>query len=195
MKSKTKKTLIFCLIALVIIGIVAVIIAIAMGGSRGDGWYDTPKEAITKKSKDKSINTEELTVKVPLDTQSVDNIANVLYLSASDKVVLAICEKNDDGKWTYREHFVDDVSAPSVFIMNGDVEQQLTEPYRTSKDLSMVYGWKYTKSPKITVNCEATQRKTYIFNINGEEWSIDYWWTDKISANSIEEINVTYVTE
>ena len=195
MKVKTKKTLIICSIVLAIIVIAAVIIAIDMCGSNGDGWYDTPKEAITKKTKDKSINTEELTVKVPLDTQYVDNIANVLYLSASDKVVLAICEKNDDGKWTYRKHFVDDVSAPSVFIMNGDSEQQITEPYRTSEDLSMVYGWKYTKSLKIAVNGEATQRKTYIFNISGVEWSIDYWWTDKISIKSIEDINVTYVAE
>ena len=195
MKVKTKRTLMICLIALVVVGIAAAVIAIAMGGSNGDGWYDTPKEAIAKKAKDKSINTEELTVKVPLDTQYVDNIASVLYLSASDKVVLAICEKNDDEKWTYREHFVDDVSAPTVFIMNGDAEQHLTEPYRTSEDLSMVYGWKYTESPKITVNGESTQRKTYIFNINGEEWSIDYWWTDKISVNSIENINVMYIAE
>lgn len=192
-----KKNVILVVIVLVIIiavigvGIAKVVADLLNDGYAyyGDGWQDTPEKALAVAA-DGTIDDEmRLTVKNLLDIQYIDDIVTMTFVSKGDTLVTATLVTNEKGQYHFHASSQEEnLDSPVTFVLNGDVEQWILSSYFQYN--TKVYGWKYSTAPSVLVNGNKTNTKTYTFNCQGKEWSIDYWWVDL--PEQYDEIEITY---
>lgn len=198
---KQKNSVIFNVAIVAITAIVLCVVGLVLFGEDvtfekayiGDVWFNTPEAAIAAETEIPGVDTEGVfEIKMLLQTVCIDEYAHLVYVSNADTLVLAICIRNDSNKWAFHGYSEEDISNPNSFLMNGNDNQHILTPYRISKDLSTVYGWKDSKARSIYVNGNQTYIQSYSFTINGTEHSIDYWWIDNLSVDTYSDIQVFY---
>lgn len=186
MKNKTSK-LFFILFLILLVGVIIayVVHSIATDGYFfvGEGWRDDPESALIYAIKNELfIDEDALAIATLIDINYFADRADILYVSASDTLVTAVCVKNDKGKWHfYGMSEESDLNNPWSFILNGDNDQEIMAPCHPAGNL--IYGWKLSNTPTLYVNGVEVQSRTLKFNIKNKEWSIDYWWIDLPDAD------------
>lgn len=157
------------------------------------GWEDTPIEALKAEKDSNALENGEYDVEKLLDTYYFEDEAILLYVSKADTLVRASFVQNEDDEWHFHGYSEeDDLSVPDSFVLNGDFEQQLFDPYTHLEQEQKVFGWKLTSAPAIKIAGKEANTKTYRFKLNGKEWSIDYFYADNVHIDNSNEELVRY---
>ena len=187
----TKKVFIIIVVFLIIIKGVKVVYDLYDKGysHSGDVWQDTPEKALMQRADSTLETLQTLTPKTMLNTNYIDDIVKMAFVSVGDTLVTVTFVTNEKGQYSvlgYTEEVC--LDSPAMFLMNGDPEQlnidsdqSIMFPY--NKYNTTVWGWCYT-GYSFTVNGITPTKETYIFDCQGKTWSIDYWQIDNFPVET-----------
>lgn len=195
--SKYKKHLFYSSIVLILISIVVFIFYNVLTNKYaylGNGWKETPEEALEYQSHSgMPSESNKLSVTMHLDTIYYTDSARIIYVSKDDTLVNALCLSNSEGKWHFSGYSEEtQLENATSFVLNGNPNQFIINPYYHDEKAKTVYGWKLSSVPDIVVNDCKTHKKTYDFSIGNKEWSIDYWWYYDECLPESDNIDVNY---
>lgn len=155
----------------------------------GDVWQPTLEKALEKEADDTSETMQILTPKIVFDTTYFEDVTLMTFLSKGETLVSVAFVSNEDGEycvygWTEEWNW----DSPSEFLLNGDEEQLILIPYEQHDNVLL--GWCYS-NVQFTVNGIVPTRKTFEFEAQGKERSIDYWMISEFDPN--EEVSIEYL--
>ncbi len=169
------------LFPIIIIGVILIVICFVKLSEDGylyvgDVWRDTPEEALSDAADNPTNDRMTLTVKKLLDQREIGDITEMFFVSENDTLTNVAFVTNDDGKYCVQGYTEEGaLESPSAFVLNGDKDQFILFPY--SEEGDTVFGWCYS-SVSPTVNGIEPSKKTYTFECQGKQWSLDFWWID-----------------
>lgn len=154
----------------------------------GDGWGNTPAQALSKAANRSADSPKNLTASLILETKDIDDITIMTFVSQADTLVTLTFERNEKGQYRVSD-YAEEVSLdePTSFLLSGNPEQHVATPYWHCN--SFLSGWCYADA-SFTVNGIAPAKKTYIFDCQGKRRSINSWWIEEFPSQ--EEINIEY---
>ncbi len=155
----------------------------------GDVWEDTPEKALQKAS-DRDLETLQiLTPKIIFEKTTLDDIVLMMFLSKNDSLVIVTFVTNEKEQYSvYGWTEECDLDHPSEFLMDGNSDQFILFPY--TKYNNTVVGWCYSTA-RFTVNGVSPERKTFVFDVQGTTYSIDFWTVESLD----DSISIEYLSD
>ncbi|MBE6630742.1 MAG: hypothetical protein E7624_07845 [Ruminococcaceae bacterium] len=194
---KSKKFLIpfIAVVALIcVFGIILLIDSLSPAVSKEE-WQSTPELALKREVEYGAENigtakTEDvLSVALMLDKLEFadTNTLYAIFLSKADIFTIAKLTKDAaTGKWKYHSTlFYEKDLANSTCIYNAqNPDRTLTKDHFKDAENGYILGLKFRDGATVRVNNTPAKMKTYGFQINGTDYSLDLWY---VSENIPEE--------
>lgn len=155
----------------------------------GDTWEPTLEKALEREADLDCETLQTLTPKIVFDTTYFEDVTLMTFLSKGETLVSVAFVSNEEGEyhvygWT--EEW--DWDSPSEFLLNGEEEQLILIPYKQHDNVLL--GWCYS-NVQFTVNGIVPTRKTFEFEAQGKERSIDYWMISEFDPD--DEVSIEYL--
>lgn len=156
-----------------------------------DKWQDTPQKALSICADAPMEEEGVLEIEQLLDIFYFEDTVTMLYISKAKTLVACTFWRNDKGKFALAGYSNEDsLDDPHYFVISDEMDQLIGQVCIPLIDEKIVYGFKYS-SVQVWVNDAPVQAKTYTFNLQGKDWSIDYWWAENVEFDENGNCNVT----
>ena len=108
--------------------------------------------------------------------------AHVIFLTDYDAFTIAVVKYNKDtARWQYSGMLLSERTwTDPHFIYNNDPDQIILLTYFQEESQPCVHGCKFANGTKVFVNGKEAEIRTFIFEIDGTEYSVEYWTVDEL---------------